>query len=158
MTGEHHSAGKIEISGLGNKIMLALVLLIPLGFSALGGWFILEGMRFAGSAVKLEATVIDTGRIARDGGDLYRPLFRFETPQGEPREALAHSADSDSGFARGTVVTVLYNSDQPDHVRPQGFWLQYGLWSVFLGLGLFVFAAFAWGIRRAFRREPPLSR
>lgn len=158
MTGGDHSAGKIDTNGLGNKIMLALVLLIPLGFAALGGWFILEGMRFAGSAVKLEATVLDTGRIARDGGDLYRPLFGFETPQGEAREALAHSADSDYGFARGTTVTVLYNSDQPDHVRPHGFWLQYGLWSVFLGLGLFVFAAFTWGIRKAFRRQAPLTR
>ncbi|WFE76435.1 DUF3592 domain-containing protein [Roseinatronobacter sp. S2] len=128
--------------------MLAVVLLIPLGFAGLGGWFVLDEMRFSASAEKVEATVIDSGRIARDDGDLYRPLFRFETAQGEIHEVPAHAAASDYGFTLHSTVTVLFNPDRPDQVRPHGFWMQYGMWSVFLGLGLFVFAVFAWGIGR----------
>lgn len=136
----------IHVRGLGNLLMLALVLMIPLGFAGLGGWHILEEVRFSAAAVKIEATVVDTGVIVRDDGNLFRPMFQFETPQGEIKEVLAHSAASDYAFARDSVVTVLYNLHYPEQVRPHGFWMQYGLWSVFLGLGLFVFTALAWGI------------
>lgn len=136
----------LRVRGLGNLLMLALVLMIPLGFAGLGGWFILDELRFSAAAVKVEATVIDTGIIVSDDGTLFRPLFRFETPQGEIHEALAHSAASDYAFGQGSVVTVLYNPDHPDQVRPHGFWMQYGMWAGFLGLGLFVFSALAWGI------------
>lgn len=160
MTERNENPAALDVKGLGSKIMLVIVLLIPLGFAGLGGWFIVEGMRFSANAVKLQAMVIDSGRISREDGDLFRPVFRFQTPQGELREAPAHSADSDFGFARGAIVNVLYNPDQPDHVRPHGFWLQYGLWSIFLALGLFVFAVFAWAISTIIfpRRTPPDAR
>ena len=152
MMDRDQNTNTLDFDGLGNKIMLAIVLLIPLGFASLGGWFIFDGIRFAASADKLEATVIDKGRIARDNGDLFRPLFRFETPEGDTREVLAHGSDSDYEFDLGSVVTVLYNPDHPDQVRPYGFWLQYGMWSIFLGLGLFVFVVFAWAIGKVLRQ------
>lgn len=156
MTQPGRIADVIGVDGPGGWIMLAVVLAIPLGFAGLGGWFILDGLRFATAAVKVEATVINSGRVARDGGDSFRPLFRFETPAGELREVRAPHADSDYNYALGSVVTVLYNPDHPDQVRPHGFWLQYGMWTIFLALGLFVFSVFAWGLGGiAFRGRLP---
>ncbi|MDD7972367.1 DUF3592 domain-containing protein [Roseinatronobacter alkalisoli] len=139
-------ANSLHVRGLGNLVVLAFVMMIPLGFAGLGGWFILEEMRFSTRAVKVEATVIDSGRMAREDGDLFRPAFRFETPTGDIAEARTHIAASDYSFALHSTVTVLYNPDYPDQVRPHGFWMQYGFWAIFLGLGLVVFTALAWGI------------
>ena len=133
----------IELSQRGTTTLLALAMLIPLGFVGLGGWFILDGLRFSASAVKVEARVIDTGRVQHADGDHFRPLFQFETPQGTIIEARADTAASYYGFAEGSSVTVLFNPARPDHVRPHGIWMQYGIWLIFLALGGFVLAAFA---------------
>ena len=138
-----HHIRSFALSDKGTNAILALAMLIPLVFVALGGWFILDGLRFSAAAVKVEATVIDTGHIRRADGDHFRPLFRFESPQGTILEARADAAANYYGFAEGSVVTVLYNPTRPDHVRPHGIWMQYGIWLIFVALGGFVFAAFA---------------
>jgi hypothetical protein len=146
MTRRVDIASIIGVGGVTGWLVLVIVLAVPLGFAAFGGWLVADGMRFASNAVKVDAIVIDQGRMERDSGDMFRPLFRFEYPDGQPREARTHTADSDFGFAQGAVVPVLFNPDHPDQVRPHGFWLQYGFGTVFVALGLFVFTVFAVGL------------
>jgi hypothetical protein len=94
----------------------------------------IHACRFVDSAARAEGTVIKmVERRSRDSGTMYSPVFVFRDAQGRNHEIYSSVSRYPPAYKVGETVTVLYDGDDPDHAKLDGF---FDLWLVPLVLGI----------------------
>jgi len=118
------------------------------GFAVFGGAQLWSAYAFTRGAIPVAATVIDNPADCNDDGDCtFRPLLRFDDPDGAVREARTHFGASHYGWTEGTQVEALFNPEHPD-LRMAGRDNLYLLGGWFLGLGSVAAALGVWLLAR----------
>jgi len=116
-----------------------LIAFVPLIFVGIGGYMLVDAIRFAGVAVKTVGVVIDLDVDSDSDGTTYTPVFRYVDSAGVRRSGRTHIASSEYDYAIGTEEEILYDPAAPeDGVRINGLFSLWGFPLIFLGLGLIV--------------------
>ena len=82
-------------------------------------------------------TIIDYRRTSDEGGQLSRPIIRFEADDGQTIEFTNAGGWTSNELAVGSLIAVEYPSGRPDKARIVGSylpWRAYGLSVVVLAL------------------------
>jgi hypothetical protein len=117
-----------------------LFALIPLIFVGVGGYMMVDAIRFSGIAEKTVGIVIDLDVDSDSDGTTYTPVFRFVDSRGSTHSGRTHIASSEYDYAIGAEEEILYDPGAPeDGVRINGIFSLWGLPAIFLGVGLIVF-------------------
>ncbi len=107
---------------------------------------------FVATAVHTQGTVVDISRVwsssSSGGSYVYRPIIEFKTKEGADGKFESTNGRNPSPFAKGDVVEILYDPQNPDKAEIDSFgelWVGNlilpGLGIIFFGvaLGIWIF-------------------
>lgn len=124
------------------------------------GYLIVEKRSFLADAVETRAKVlrVDVQRLTGSGRTgstvTYQPTFEFEDEAGVSHVATTLGSSSAWRFAKGELVTIRYDPDNPSDVRPKtGFFSEWMVQLITGGIGL-GFVIISIGFRHAVKAHP----
>jgi len=113
--------------------MPVLFLLASIFFAAESGWFLLNAETTEGEVVRVYEW--DSGNPF-DGDKVYGPVIRYTWTDGKPTEASLGVSHSDWNFPLESKRIIHFNPRQKDNVRLPGFFFNWALPSILLGLAV----------------------
>ncbi len=136
------------------RYLALLFILFPLIFVGVGGYMLLDAIRFSGVAVGAVGTVVDVDVHSDSDGTTYTPIFRYTDQDGRDHQAPTHISSSGYDYSIGSQEWILYDPGAPnDEVRIDGVFSLWGLPVIFTSVGLMVFFGFAFGFRKLRRNH-----
>lgn len=104
---------------------------------AVGVKFLNDRLSFLKKGERAFATVIELERSTdSDGGYVYKPIFRFSTPNKKEVIYRGYFSSSPAGWRIGDVANVVYSVDNPDEVKVLTYFGTFGIPVVLLAVSL----------------------
>lgn len=133
------------------KLWPLIFVLFGVIFGGIGCGVVVSTRRFMARALRVPGVVVDL-RVSRGGGGgsrTYRPVFRFQTYEGQAIEAVSSTGSNPPSVRPGEQVGVLYDPANPRRARLDKFgerggflgWLFTGFGVLFTAIGVIVTVA-----------------
>jgi len=131
-----------------SRLFVLFILLFPLVFGGIGGYMLVDAIRFHSVAEKAVGSVVKVERHSSSDGTSYTAIFRYTDAYGRSHTAPTHISSSGYDYRRGETEEILYDPAAPDvEVRVNGVFSLWGLPVIFTAIGL----VFLYGFLRAYR-------
>ncbi|MEM8603584.1 MAG: DUF3592 domain-containing protein, partial [Cyanobacteria bacterium P01_H01_bin.121] len=98
-------------------------------------FFYTNTQTFLDSAIAAEGTVIELIRSRSNDSTTYRPIVQFTSPSGEPIEFVSSVGSNPPRYKPGQTVAILYNPENPQNARLDGFFALWGSSLILGGIG-----------------------
>lgn len=119
------------------SVFALLFLLFPIVFGGIGGYMLVDAIRFSGIAETAVGTVVDVETHSDSDGTSYTAIFRYTGADGRSHKAPTHIASSGYDYRIGETEEILYDPGAPnDEVRVNGVFSLWGLPVIFTGVGV----------------------
>lgn len=113
--------------------MPVLFFLAALFFASESAWFLSHAETTEGEVVRVYEW---EGETFLDGDKVYGPVIRYSWADGKPTEASLGMSHSDWNFPIESKQTIHYNPRVKDNVRLPGFFFNWMMPSILLGLAV----------------------
>ncbi|MBZ5486802.1 DUF3592 domain-containing protein [Halomonas aquamarina] len=121
------------------KLLKGVFLLLGAVFLVLACFLYQQSRAFYDQAVSAEGTVIELVERRSEDSITYRPVVEFVTGDGTQVEFTSRVGSNPPGYAIGERVEVLFDPDNPNNARLDGFFESMGAWLIFGAIGALFF-------------------
>lgn len=139
-------------------VMKWVFMVVGAGLLGLAGWLYQGTSTFIARAATAEGTVVDLARSSGSkGGSTWRPVVRFETPDGEAVQFTSSMGSNPPSHQVGDRVEVLYLPDAPREAKIREYLSLWGPATIVGGIGAVFFLIGAgitlWGVMQRRKEE-----
>lgn len=117
------------------KLLRILFILVGAGLLALAAVLFQHSRAFEANAVATEGVVVELVESRSDDSITYRPVVTFTTDEGTRVTFTSRAGSNPPVYSLGDPVEVLFDPDNPQNARLDGFFEAMGAWLIFGGIG-----------------------